>query len=625
MPASDELFRTLVASVRDYAIFALDPTGRIETWNQGAEQLKGYRADEAVGQHFSIFYPPEDVSAGKCEYELEVAAREGRFEDEGWRVRKDGSRFWANVVITAVRDKGVLVGFAKVTRDLTTRVAAESARLAAEERFRRLVESVTDYALITLDPEGRIATWNTGASLITGWSANEIIGKHFSVFYRPEDVRAGKCELELDVASREGRFEDENIRVRKDGSTFWANVVVTAVRDADGKLLGFSKVTRDLTERRRSEDERAARFAAERANRTKDEFLAILGHELRNPLAPIVAALDLIKLRGERTHDRELEIVERQVDHLLHLVDDLLDISRVTTGKIELKRRAIDLRDAAAKAAEIVAPTMSERRHQFDVELGSAPVTVNGDEPRLVQVITNLLVNAARYTPPGGRVLLEVRGGSDRARIVVRDNGTGIEPEQRDQIFDMFVQGRQSIERPMGGLGLGLSLVRSLTELHDGRVTVESDGIGRGSTFTVELPLLQDRSVPAEANAPEAPAVHQRRRVLLVDDNVDASVLLGEVLELKGYEVLTATNGEEALTHLATFTPDVAILDLGLPGMDGFELARELRARVATPLRLFALTGYGTGSDLERTRAAGFEVHLVKPVDLALLLRSLAS
>ena len=266
-----ELHRLLVASVQDYAIFALDPKGFILSWNAGAERFKGYTADEIIGKHFSIFYPPEKVAERFPDYELREAARTGRFEDEGWRVRKDGSRFWANVVITALRDPaGRLLGYAKVTRDLTQRRAAEDALRLSEERFRLLVQSVKDYAIFMLDPTGHVATWNDGAQRIKGYTEDEIVGKHFSIFYPPEKQAEHFPEYELKVAAREGRFEDEGWRVRKDGSRFWANVVITALRNPEGRLVGFGKVTRDLTERRASQDraiEDAQRVAAEEAAR----------------------------------------------------------------------------------------------------------------------------------------------------------------------------------------------------------------------------------------------------------------------------------------------------------------------------------------------------------------------
>ncbi len=623
----EQLFRLLVASVVDYAIFLLDPRGCVATWNAGAQRLKGYAANEIIGKHFSTFYPETDVRAGKCEHELEVALAEGRFEDEGWRIRKDGTQFWANVVITAVRDHaGKLVGFAKVTRDLTDRKQAEDQRLAAEERFRLLVESVQDYALFILDPSGLISTWNVGAERIKGYTASEIIGRHFSCFYPEEDVRAGKCERELEIAAREGRFEDEDWRIRKDGSRFWANVVISAVRDRTGKLVGFSKVTRDLTERKRGEEERTARLAAEQANKTKDEFLAMLGHELRNPLAPIVTALQLIKLRGDTRSSNEHQVIERQVKHMMYLVDDLLDVSRITQGKIELKKHPIDVRDAIARAIEIASPLLEQRRHHFDVEVPQVPIVVDGDDARLSQVFANLLTNAAKYTPPDGRISLAIRQAGDHVTIEVRDDGCGIDEALLPKVFELFVQGTQGPDRAGGGLGLGLALVRSLVTLHGGTVAVRSDGPGLGSSFTVRLPLVHQPVAmrAAEPLASALPAAGPKQRILIVDDNEDARLLLADILGAIGHEVRTAGDGLGALAVVKTFTPDVAILDIGLPVMDGYELATRLREALmeSTP-RLISLTGYGRQADRDRSLVAGFDRHLVKPVDMRRLLATI--
>ncbi len=628
---NEQLFELMIANVRDYAIFMLDPTGHVATWNLGAERINGYRADEIIGKHFSTFYPRVDVEAGKCEMELEVAAREGRFEDLGWRVRKDGSRFWANVVISAMRDAGGhLVGFSKVTRDMTDRKRAEDetqARLEAEERYRYIVESVRDYAIFMLDATGHVATWNIGAERIAGYKAEEIIGSHFSRFYPQSDIDAGKCEMELRVATSEGRFEDEGWRLRKDGTRYWSNVVISAVRDRNGNLVGFSKVTRDLTDRMRAEEERAARLAAEQANRAKDEFLAMLGHELRNPMAPILTALQLLKLRGEDTPLKEHEIIERQVNHMKHLVDDLLDVSRITKGKLELKKKPLDLRMVLAKAIEIASPLLEQRNHTFELETPPHPLGVDGDEARLTQVLANLLTNAAKYTNPGGKIRVAVVEQHDHVEVAVTDNGTGIEPELLPRVFELFVQGYRSSDRSTGGLGIGLTLVHKLTELHGGTVSAHSEGIGKGSTFTVRLPSISlARPQEALRRTTGIRLTAEPRRILLVDDNEDALVLLAEALQVAGHVVRTALDPAQALQVLEEFKPDLAILDIGLPVMDGYELAQRIREQLETGTpRLFALSGYGAQTDRERSRKAGFSAHFVKPVDVKQLIESISA
>jgi PAS domain S-box-containing protein len=499
----------------------------------------------------------------------------------------------------------------------------------SEELFRLLVDSVRDYAIFMLDPSGCVTTWNPGARRIKGYADDEILGRHLSTFYPEADVKAGKCEMELEVASQVGRFEDEGWRLRKDGTRFWANVIISAVRDERGELVGFSKVTRDLTERVRTEEERAARLAAEQANRAKDEFLAMLGHELRNPLAPIVTALQLMKLRGGGELTREQEIIERQVKHMTTLVDDLLDIARVTRGMLELRRRRVEMRAVLAKAIETSSPLLEQRQHHLAVDspAGEA-IVVDGDEARLAQVITNLLVNAAKYTDPGGHIDLTMRRDGADVVVEVKDDGNGIPAEILPVVFDLFVQGAQTPERSTGGLGIGLTLVNRLVALHGGTVGVHSPGIGQGSTFTVRLPLA-----PPEPSEDEKRISERRgrlaanaRRVLVVDDNDDARDLLGDLLAAKGHEVRTAPDPAAALAEARVFAPDVAVLDIGLPGMDGYELARALRDLApSSSMKLVALTGYGQPSDVERSRAAGFDMHLVKPVDVEKLLACIES
>ena len=347
-------FRLLVASVKDYAIFMLDPSGRVATWNAGAERIKGYRPDEIIGKHFSIFYPPEDSRPGKPQALLEVAAREGRVEDEGWRVRKDGSRFWARRRHHRLRDATAgSVGFAKVTRDLTARTQAEEALRQSEERFAASWSERPGLRIFMLDPDGRVATWNAGAERIKGYRAEEIIGQHFSRFYPPEDIAREQAPArELEIAAREGRYEEEGWRVRKDGSRFWASVVIAGDARRTGRLLGFAKVTRDLTDRRKTEEERLRLVQAREAIRLRDEFLSIASHELKTPLAALLLLLGNMQGRIAAIDEHLAKSFERATRigaRLGQLVDALLDVSRIATGKLSLNLEPFDLGDSRGR------------------------------------------------------------------------------------------------------------------------------------------------------------------------------------------------------------------------------------------------------------------------------------
>jgi PAS domain S-box-containing protein len=610
---SEERFRLLVESVRDYAIFMLDPTGHVISWNPGAERIKGYRADEIIGKHFSIFYPQEQIDRHFPEYELEVARETGRFEDEGWRLRKDGTRFWANVVITALTDhEGNFYGYAKITRDMTERRAQEERLLRSEERFRLLVDGVRDYAIFMLDTNGYVASWNAGAERIKGYRADEIIGKHFSIFYPREQVERGHPEYELKVTRAEGRFEEEGWRVRKDGSLFWANVVITALYDSTGALYGFAKVTRDMTERKRVE---ALEFAEQRMF----EFLAMLSHELRNPLAPISNAIYMLHMKS--IDDPEIkwlrDVMERQVGQLTRLVDDLLEVSRVTSGSIRLQREQVDVASVVSQAIESSRPLIESRRHALEISLPATRLTVDGDPARLSQVIVNLLNNAAKYTPEGGRIEVEVGSDGDHAIVKVCDNGVGIPPELMPKIFDLFTQGERTLDRSEGGLGIGLTLVRRLVEMHGGSVDVRSAGADRGSEFAVRLPLVERIAATADSGETTPDAEESRpQRVLIVDDNIDAATSMMMFVRAWGFDVRTAHDGVGAVEAALDYRPDIILLDLGLPQLDGYEVAERIRS--VSKLRdtaLIAVTGYGREEDRRRTRDAGFLHHFVKPVD----------
>jgi len=361
-----------------------------------------------------------------------------------------------------------------------------------------------------------------------------------------------------------------------------------------------------------------ARAAAESANRAKDEFLAMLGHELRNPLSPILTALQMMKLRGDEVHGKERAIIERQVRHLARLVDDLLDVSRITRGKVELHRDRVELATIVAQAVEVASPLFEERVHRLFTDV-PADLAVIGDEHRLTQVLSNLLTNAAKYTPPGGRIEVIARAEDGKAIIKVKDTGKGIPPDLLSRVFDLFVQGYRTPDRSGGGLGLGLSIVRMLVTMHGGQVTATSEGPGKGSEFTVTLPVDAD-ALPLVAPLSASPTTPEpsgdRRRVMVVDDNRDAAELLAEALEMEGYQTRVAFDGPSALRVAAEFRPDLAFLDIGLPVMDGYELARRMRTLAQGPLLLVAVTGYGQASDRARSAAAGFDEHLVKPIGI---------
>jgi PAS domain S-box-containing protein len=487
---SEERFRLLVDSVADYAIFMLNAGGHVETWNLGAERIKGYRADEIIGKHFSIFYPPEDIAAGKTERELEIATRTGRFEEEGWRIRKDGSRMWANVTITTLRGPdGGLIGFAKVTRDLSER------RLAEEEtrRFRLLVESVKDYAIFILDPGGHVSTWNLGAERIKGYRADEIVGKHFSIFYPPEVVAAGTCELELDVAAHTGRFEDEGWRIRKDGSRMWANVVITALRGPDGDLIGFAKVTRDLTERRAAEEARQA-LAAEKAtlaekariHEFQERFLAILGHDLRNPLASIDVGAGILRQRS--TDPASLRVLDRMQSSSLRMsrmIEQILDLTRARlAGGLELDRKPVDLRDIIARVVEELRAVHPSQT----VELRSGPLPGVWDPDRLEQVFSNLIGNALVYGDPAAPVTIDGRRADRVVTVLVHNQGVPIPNELQSTIFSPFRRGAQETRTSKTtGLGLGLYISREVVIAHGGDIDLRST-VAEGTTFRVTLP-----------------------------------------------------------------------------------------------------------------------------------------
>ena len=607
-----ETFAQLVDSVRDYAIFLLDETGHVRSWNAGAQAIKGWTREEILGRHFSTFYTAADLERHWPARELEIANSQGRFEDAGWRIRKDGTPFWAGVVITALRDaEGQPRGFLKITRDLTERRREEERLRLSEERFRLLVTQVRDYAIFMLDPDGRINTWNEGAERTYGWRADEAVGRHFSLFYPPEVAASGWPDEELQLAVAQSRFENEGWRLRKDGTRFWANVVITPLHHTSGELRGFAKVVRDMTVRKRVE-------RLEEEGRRTSEFLAMLGHELRNPLAPIRNAIAILRSPGSAPDAEEWsrDVIERQVRHLTRLVDDLLDVSRITRGLIRLNRERLDFTALVRRTVESVSHAVADRGHTLELRLPDEALYVDGDATRLAQVVVNLLTNAIKYTPAGGRLDVMVERVMGYAVLRVRDTGVGIPAELLPRIFDLFIQGERSIDRTEGGLGIGLTLVNRLVELHGGSVQAVSAGPGRGSEFIARLPALVTGAHHPAADAAPARPQAPPRRVLVVDDNIDSAESMALLLQGAGHQVVLAHDGPAALETVLSTRPEVVFLDIGLPMMNGYEVARRIRGMSSqADTALVAMTGYGTDEDRLRSLQSGFHAHLVKPVD----------
>ena len=492
------------------------------------------------------------------------------------------------------------------------------------ERFELLATDAKEYAVFLVDPDGKILCWNVGAERIFGFTSAEIIGQHFARFFSAEDIFTGQPEHELQTALATGRVASNCWQVRKDGGRFWCQAIVTPLLDEKKQVRSFARVTHDLTESEAVQAQRKRADGLAEANRSKEEFMALLSHELRSPLSPIVNALNI--LRQMRTNDPIIEqagdIIDRQVSVMVRLVDDLLDISRITKGKLRLSKEQTDLRTVVNHAAESARPLLDARKHDFSVSLPMEPIWVDADPTRMEQVVVNLLNNAAKYTDPGGLIRMSVVREGNEAIVRVRDNGVGITPELLPHIFELFTQVDGSLGRSYGGLGIGLALASSLVEMHDGRLQASSSGLGTGCVFAIKLPIIAE---PAgrEPKTRLDPGTGASRslNVLIVEDNSDSADTLSMLLRLYGHDVHIARSGEAALTMSATSRPDVVLLDIGLPGIDGYQVAQRMRERPGfSDVVICALTGY-TPSDSERQRQeqTGFDHYYVKPVDLAKL------
>ncbi len=580
---SGNRFELLVQSVTDYAIYMLDPSGLVISWNAGACRFKGYEADEIIGQHFSRFYTPEDQAKGMPARALATAEREGRFEAEGWRVRKDGTCFWANVVIDPIRDpQGRLLGFAKVTKDLTERRAAQEALRKSEERFRLLVESISDYAIYMLDPVGTITSWNPGAERFKGYKAHEILGENFARFYSDEDRLAGLPSRALHTAEREGRFEAEGWRIRKDGSRFWANVVIDPIRDPDhGQLLGFAKITRDLTERREAQraldDARDAIIQSQKMDAI-GKLTGGVAHDFNNLLAVIVGRLDLARQRMANGADisRYLDNAMAAAERGATLTQRMLAFAR----RQELKLQSVDCIGLVRGMAELLQSTIGASvaiETRFPLALAPA----HADPAQLELALLNLAVNARDAMPDGGRISIEASEifvaeeappGLSPGRYIclsVVDEGEGMDAATLERAREPFFT-----TKGVGkGTGLGLSMVHGFAQQCGGALDIIS-APGLGTTVSLWLPVSQAQ--PAEEHIPSldlrdsapVPLV-----ILAVDDDNLVLMNTAGMLEDLGHTVFQASNAADALRMLEEANVDLVVTDHAMPGMTGAQLA----------------------------------------------------
>ena len=599
----------------DDAIIATTLDGVVTTWNKGACRVYGYSMEEAVGRHASFLYPP-----GRKE-ELDVALqqiREGRSVErlETTRLRKDGSAVSVSVGYSPILDSGRVVGVSAIARDITEMVRARQEIADREERIRLLLDSTAE-AIYGIDLSGACTFCNPACARMLGYeSASALIGRHMhSLIHhtRPDGTPYPPEQSPIYEAMRhrEGAHVEDEVIWRADGSSFpaeyWSHPILR-----NNEVIGAVVTFIDVTERRLAEHE------LQEAVRRRERFLAMLSHELRNPLAAILSAtrvLDAARWSDDACSEAG-QVVARQANHMARLLDDLLDVARISRGRIALRTEYLDLRDTARSAIEALGPLMAERETHLTLDISEEPVPVFGDPARLQQIQANLLSNASKYTARGGSVRFELRRENGEAMVRVADDGRGIESHVLPQIFDLFVQGAQTIARSEGGLGIGLTLLRNLVEMHNGRVEAHSDGPGRGSTFTVWLPLAP--SSAAEAVVPERQ--QPVRTVAVVEDQADARRMMQFLLEGQGVQVYTASDGLEGAALIERVRPDLALVDLGLPVMSGFDLARRVRQnRANARTRLVALSGYGQDSDIQAALDAGFDEHLTKPPDPARL------
>jgi PAS domain S-box-containing protein len=626
-----ESLRIILESIGD-AVITTDAEGRVTLLNPVAATLTGWTPAEAAGRPLEeVFHILNEWSRQPVENPVKKVLSEGRIvglANHTVLLARDGPERPIDDSAAPIRDaEGAIQGVVLIFRDMTERRHAERIRT----RLAAIIESSED-AVFSKDLDGTITSWNRGAERLYGYSAEEIIGKSVALLYPPDHLNEFPQIMErLQRGERIEQFE--TIRMRKDGQRFEASVSISPLKDDNGRVIGASDITRDISEYKRLQQQ------LQEADRKKDEFLATLAHELRNPLAPIRNALQLLRLAGDdkATVERALTVMERQVQQMVRLIDDLMDVSRITRAKLQLRKERVDLTTVVRNAVETSRPFIEMAGHELTLTLPKEPIYVEADAARLAQVFANLLNNAAKYTEQGGHVWLTVEktsGGchpSGEAVVRVKDNGLGISAEHLPHIFEMFSQVDHSLERAQGGLGIGLTLAKHLTEMHGGTIEASSEGAGKGCEFIVRLPQMDVSSVgqqPITASSASKAATGQCK-ILIVDDDEDTVTSMSMILRILGHDTYSAHDGEQAIEEARLHRPDIVLLDIGLPKMNGYEVARRIRQEPwGKEVKLVALTGWGQEGDKRRSKEAGFDYHLLKPVEpdaLEELLKDLCS
>lgn len=628
-----EVFRVTLRSIGD-AVITTDTAGRVTYINGVAELLTGWSHTEALGQPLeSVFRIINEVTRQPVENPATRALRQGivvGLANHTVLIKKDGSECPIDDSAAPIRDEqGLVSGCVLIFRDVTVQRLTEREKanqLHTAQLLASIVESSND-AIIGKSLEGIIQTWNAAAERLFGHTAEQAVGQHISLVI-PPDLLAEEEQIiaSLKTGKRIEHFETE--RIRRDGRRIIVSLTISPIKNASGNVVGASKIARDITEQKRLEKD-LRRLAADLSenDRRKNEFLATLAHELRNPLAPMSNMLEVVKRAdgdGE-TLKRAYDTIERQLAQMVRLVDDLLDMNRITHDRLELRRNEVELSSVIQQAVEVARPLIDAAGHNLIIDLPAEPIYLHADRARLAQVFGNLLNNSCKYTRPNGMIALTAKRTDDVVVVTVKDDGAGIPPDKLESIFDMFMQVDRTAERSQGGLGIGLTLVKRLAEMHGGSIEARSAGEGQGSEFVVRLPILRK---PAEISSTSGATATTslQRRILIVDDNKDSADSLAMLLEITGNQTYMAHDGVEAVEAIEKYRPEVVLLDIGLPRLDGHEVCRRVREQPwGKDIVVIALTGWGQDDDRRKSEEAGFNGHLVKPVDYDKLLALLGS